>query len=385
MNRLNAHIREIEVPGTRQFANKVDQYPNCLDLTLGQSDFPVAHDVQEAMVTAIQEGRLKYTHNKGLFALRQTISEYTAERFGATYDPETEIVVTNGASEGIDDILRTILNPGDEVILTGPTYLGYEPIVKLQGAHVKWIDTTQTGFIPTGAAIQAAITPRTKAIILNYPTNPTGITLSYENIADIVEVLKETDIFVITDEIYSENVFEGRHHSFMEFPEIRQQLFVVNGLSKSHAMTGARVGYVLSTPEWIEEVTTVHLYNSICVATPSQYGAIQALKEGQANIEKMNAAYRARRDYVYQRLTDMNLPVMLPQGTFYIFPDVSAYDCDSFRFCNQLLEHEQLAIVPGKSFSDFSEGYVRLSFACDMDTLKAACDRLERFLSYYRA
>ncbi|MDF0101791.1 aminotransferase class I/II-fold pyridoxal phosphate-dependent enzyme [Staphylococcus pseudintermedius] len=385
MELLNNHIKDIEVPGTRQFANKVDQYPNCLDLTLGQSDFPVASYVQDAMIQAIQEGRLKYTHNKGLLELRTAISEYTAERFGVTYDPETEIVVTNGASEGIDDILRTILNPGEEVILPGPTYLGYEPIVKLQGAEVKWIDTSHTGFVPTADAIKAAITPQTKAIMFNYPTNPTGTTLSYENIAEIVAVLKETNIFIITDEIYSENVFEGRHRSFMEFPEIRKQLFVVNGLSKSHAMTGARVGYVLSTPELIEEVTTVHLYNSICVATPSQYGAIRALKEGAADIEKMNAAYRERRDYIYQRLTDMGLSVTLPQGTFYIFPNVSEYDQDSFRFCNQLLEREQLAIVPGKSFSDFAEGYVRLSFACDMPTIEEACNRLERFLSYYQA
>ncbi|AKS68275.1 N-acetyl-L,L-diaminopimelate aminotransferase [Staphylococcus schleiferi] len=380
---LNNHIQDIEVPGTRQFANRVDQYPNCLDLTLGQSDFPVASYVQEAMVEAIQAGQLKYTHNKGLIELRKAISEYNASRFGVKYNPETEIVVTNGASEGIDDVLRTILNPGDEVILPGPTYLGYEPIVKLQGAEVKWIDTSHTGFVPTAEAIKAAITPKTKAVMFNYPTNPTGMTLSYAQIRALVEVLKETSVFIITDEIYSENVFEGRHHSFMEFPEIREQLFVVNGLSKSHAMTGARVGYVLSTPELIEEVTTVHLYNSICVATPSQYGAIRALKEGNKDIQKMNAAYRERRDYIYARLVDMGLPVTLPQGTFYIFPDVSAYDSDSFRFCNQLLETEQLAIVPGKSFSDYAEGYVRLSFACDMETIKEACDRLEHFISHY--
>ncbi|RIN23072.1 aminotransferase class I/II-fold pyridoxal phosphate-dependent enzyme [Staphylococcus succinus] len=384
MKSLNQYIYDIEVPGTRQFANKVDQYANSIDLTLGQSGFEPAEYIKEAMITAIQDNKLRYTHNKGLLELREAISKYTFDRHQTYYNPENEIVVTNGGSEGIDDILRTILNPGDEVILPSPTYLGYEPIIKLAGCNVKLVDTTSTKFKPTATNVKQAITEDTKAIIFNYPTNPTGTTLTYEEIASIVNVLEDTGVYIITDEIYSENVYDHKHHSFMEFPSIRNQLFVVNGLSKSHALTGARVGYVLSTPRLIGEVTTVHLYNSICVATPSQYGAISALKNGNEDIKKMNQAYLERRNYIYSRIQKMGLPVEKPEGAFYIFPDVSQYNKDSFAFCTQLLESEQLAVVPGKSFSEFGEGHIRLSFACTMQEIKEACNRLQRFLENYK-
>ncbi|EZT44681.1 MULTISPECIES: aminotransferase class I/II-fold pyridoxal phosphate-dependent enzyme [Staphylococcus] len=383
MKPLNQYIHDVEVPGTRQFANKVNKYNNSIDLTLGQSGFEPAEYIKDAMIKAIQENKLRYTHNKGLLELRKAISEYIFNRYQTLYNPEREILVTNGGSEGIDSVLRTILNAGDEVILPSPTYLGYEPIIKLLGCHVKLIDTTDTNFKVTEKKIRQAITERTKAIIFNYPSNPTGVTLKYEDMASIVDVLKDTGIYIISDEIYSENVYEHKHRSFMEFQSIRSQLFVINGLSKSHAITGARVGYILSTSHLIEEVTTVHLYNSICVATPSQYGAISALKNGDEDIKKMNQSYLKRRDYIYDRIKKMNLSVTKPEGTFYIFPNISQYNKDSFKFCTQLLESEQLAVVPGKSFSEFGEGHIRMSFACTMEEIENACDRLERFLENY--
>lgn len=384
MRPLNQYVSEIEVPGTRQFANKVALYDNSVDLTLGQSGFPPADYVKTAMIKAIEDNQLRYTHNKGLIELRQAISDYTYRHFNAKYDPETEIIVTNGGSEAIDDILRAVLNPGDEVLLPVPSYLGYEPVIKLLGGKTVTIDTSATDFVPTAQNIKAAITDKTKAIILNYPTNPTGVSLTYDQIESIVSVLKDTGIYIITDEIYAANVYDMQHHSFMEFEDVRDQLFVVNGLSKSHAVTGARVGYVLAPEALIERVTTVHLYNSICVATPSQYGAIAALNEGDEDIKGMNAAYIERRDYLYDRLTQMNLPVIKPQGAFYIFPDISAYNNDSFQFANDLIEAVQLAVVPGKSFSEAGEGHIRLSFACSMEEIVEACDRLERFLSQYK-
>ncbi|HDZ8766900.1 TPA: aminotransferase class I/II-fold pyridoxal phosphate-dependent enzyme [Staphylococcus aureus] len=383
MKPLNQYIHDVEVPGTRQFANKVNKYNNSIDLTLGQSGFEPAEYIKDAMIKAIQENKLRYTHNKGLLELRKAISEYIFNRYQTLYNPEREILVTNGGSEGIDSVLRTILNAGDEVILPSPTYLGYEPIIKLLGCHVNLIDTTDTNFKVTEKKIRQAITERTKAIIFNYPSNPTGVTLKYEDMASIVDVLKDTGIYIISDEIYSENVYEHKHRSFMEFQSIRSQLFVINGLSKSHAITGARVGYILSTSHLIEEVTTVHLYNSICVATPSQYGAISALKNGDEDIKKMNQSYLKRRDYIYDRIKKMNLSVTKPEGTFYIFPNISQYNKDSFKFCTQLLESEQLAVVPGKSFSEFGEGHIRMSFACTMEEIENACDRLERFLENY--
>ncbi|TDL93418.1 aminotransferase class I/II-fold pyridoxal phosphate-dependent enzyme [Macrococcus brunensis] len=384
MKLINKFVTGLEVPGTRQFSNKVALYDNCIDLTLGQSGFAPADYIKDAMIRAISEDQLRYTHNKGLLELRQAVSDDIYRRLGVRYDAETEILMTNGGSEAIDDVLRTIINPDDEVLLPVPTYLGYEPVIKLLGAKTVYVDTTQTGFVPTPEAVTAAITDKTKAIIFNYPTNPTGVTYTYDQIQALADALSETSIFIITDEIYSENVYDAPHHSFMEFKDVRNQLFVVSGLSKSHAITGARVGYVLAPEALMEHVTTVHLYNSICVATPMQYGAISALNHGQEDVTKMNDAYIERRNYLYDRLIGMGLPVIKPQGAFYIFPDISAYSNDSFQFANDLIEQEQLAVVPGKSFSDLGEGYIRLSFACTMEEIIEACDRLERFLNHYQ-
>jgi len=385
-NRFNLRAIDLEVPGTRKFSNQVKLYEDGVDLTLGQSGFDTPDYIKEAMIKAINENKLRYTHNRGLIELRQAIADYTNRRFGVTYDAETEVIVTNGGSEAIDSVLRAILEEGDEVIIPCPSYLAYDPITKLQGATPVLIDTTTSNFVVTKEALEKAITPKTKAIIFNYPTNPTGMFPSFEQMREIVDVLKDKEIFIMTDEIYSENVYDGEYHSFMEFPEIRDQLFVINGLSKSHAITGGRIGYVLAPPFATEQVTKVHLYNSVCVATPSQYGAIAAFTDEQSQpiLDKMNEAYKERRDFVYEQLKKMGLPVELPKGAFYIFPNVSAYNSDSFEFAQELLEQEHLAVVPGRTFSAYGEGHIRISFACTMEELKEGCLRLERFLSTYK-
>lgn len=382
MPQFNDRVTALQVPGTRQFANKVSQYENGINLTLGQSGFDAPDFIRQAMAEAVEAGELRYTHNKGLIELRTAITDYTAKRFKMNYHPETEVLVTNGGSEAIDSILRTILNPGDEVIIPAPAYAGYEPIIHLLGAKTVFVDTTHSHFVPTVEQVEAALTPKTKAILFNYPTNPTGTTLSAEAIQELVQLLKDKDIFIITDEIYSENVYESQHHSFIEHPEVRDQLFYINGLSKSHAITGARVGYVLAPEELIDQVTKVHLYNSICVATPSQYGAIAALTHpaSEEMLTAMNKAYIERRDYLYDRLTQMRLPVERPVGAFYILPDISAYNADSFQFATDLLEAEQVAVVPGAAFTSYGEGYIRISFASTMEEIIEGCDRLERFL-----
>lgn len=384
--RFNTRATNLEVPGTRKFSNQVKQYDDGVDLTLGQSGFETPEYIREAMIEAINQNKLRYTHNRGLIELREAISQYNRKRFNVTYDAETEIIVTNGGSEAIDSVLRTILEDGDEVIIPCPTYLAYEPITKLQGAKTVLVDTTKTNFVLTKEALVDAITPKTKAIIFNYPTNPTGMIPSLEQMKELVDVLKETDIFILTDEIYSDNVYGGEFHSFMEFSEVRNQLFVINGLSKSHAITGGRIGYILASPLATEHVTKVHLYNSVCVATPSQYGATAAFTDatGPVILSKMNEAYKERRDFVYKRLKEMGLSVESPKGAFYIFPDISEYNNDSFEFATELLEAEHLAVVPGKTFSIYGEGHIRLSFACTMEELVDGCKRLERFLSTYR-
>lgn len=383
MPTLNNNILEVTIPGTREFANKVAGLDDAVDLTLGQSGFDAPQYIKDAMIEAINDNKLRYTHNRGLIELRQAISDKLKRDFNVDYDAEHQIVVTNGGSEAIDDIFRSIINPGDEVIIPSPSYLGYEPILKLLGAKVVNIDTRDTHLIPTPEAVKAAITDNTKAILFNYPTNPTGKTLTYDQIKGLVDILKDEDIFIVTDEIYSENIYDVEHHSFIEFDSVRDRLFVINGLSKSHAITGARVGYVASTPELITHVTSVHLYNSICVATPSQYGALSAFTHDNKEIIAMNKAYKERRDYLYDKLTQMGLSVEKPQGAFYIFPDISAYTSDSYQFATDLLESERLAVVPGSAFSKYGEGHIRLSFASTMEEIKEACVRLERFLNNY--
>lgn len=380
MPQANKKMKDIEVPGTRQFANRVEEFPDAVDLTLGQPDFETPQPIKDAAIEAINTKSMKYSHNTGLFELRETISQYYREVHGAEYDPDGEVLVTVGGSEGIDGILRAILDPGDEVLIPAPTYLGYEPIIELCGAVTKFIDMTPTGHIATPELIESNITDKTKAVLLNYPTNPTGVTYTKPQMDALVEVFRKHDIFVITDEIYAENTLEGEHISLASYTDIKEQVLVVNGLSKSHAMTGWRIGYVVGHRTIMEDVTAVHLYNTICAALPSQYAAIEALKHHRHVPKEMNEAYIERRDYIYQRLLDMGLEVSKPTGAFYIFPSIRKYDTDSFRFATDLLEATQLAVVPGRSFSEFGEGHIRLSFACSMAELEEAADRLERYI-----
>lgn len=380
MPHANKKMNNIEVPGTRQFANRVEEFPDAVDLTLGQPDFDTPQPVKDAAIEAINTKSMKYSHNTGLLELRTAISDYYNNSYGADYDPNGEVLVTVGGSEGIDGILRAILDPGDEVLIPAPTYLGYEPIIELSGGVTKFVDMTDTDFIATPELIESNITDKTKAVLLNYPTNPTGVTYTKAQMDALVEVFKKHDIFVITDEIYGENTLEGEHVSLAKYPEIKEQAIIVNGLSKSHAMTGWRIGYVVGHRDIMEDITAVHLYNTICASLPSQYAAIEALTTQLHIPKEMNQAYIQRRDYIYKRLIDMGLEVSKPTGAFYIFPSISKYEEDSFKFATDLLENVQLAVVPGRSFSEYGEGHIRLSFACSMEELTEAADRLEKYI-----
>lgn len=380
MPQANKKMKNIEVPGTRQFANRVEEFPDAVDLTLGQPDFDTPEPVKQAAIDAINTKSMKYSHNTGLLELRRAISDYYNERYGAEYDPNGEVLVTVGGSEGIDGILRAIIDPGDEVLIPAPTYLGYEPIIELSGGVTKFIDMSETDYIATPELIESNITEKTKAVLLNYPTNPTGVTYTNEQMDALVEVFKKHDVFIITDEIYGENTLEGEHISLAKYPEIKEKAIIVNGLSKSHAMTGWRIGYVVGHRAIMEDITAVHLYNTICASLPSQYAAIEALTTQLHIPKKMNQAYIQRRDYIYKRLVDMGLEVSKPTGAFYIFPSISKYERDSFKFATDLLENVHLAVVPGRSFSEYGEGHIRLSFACSMEELTEAADRLEKYI-----
>lgn len=373
-------MKDIEVPGTRQFANRVGEFPDCVDLTLGQPDFETPRPIKEAAIEAINTKSMKYSHNTGLLELRKAISDYYKSEYSATYDPHGEVLVTVGGSEGIDGVLRAIIDPGDEVIVPAPTYLGYEPIIELSGGVTRFVDMTDTGLIATPELIESNITERTKAVLLNYPTNPTGVTYTKAQMDALVEVFKRHDIFVITDEIYGENTLDGEHISLAGYEDIKEKVLVINGLSKSHGMTGWRIGYVVGHRKIMEEVTAVHLYNTICASIPSQYAAIEALRNQLDVPKEMNQSYIRRRDYIYDRLLRMGLEVSKPTGAFYIFPSIKKYEDDSFKFATDLLETVQLAVVPGRSFSEFGEGHIRLSFACSMEELAEAADRLEKYI-----
>ncbi len=380
INKINERVKDINVPGIRVFANQVAQYSDGINLTIGEPDFHTPDNVKKAGIEAIQQNKTGYSHNAGLFELREAVSNFFADRYSLTYDPETEIIITNGASGGIDSILRTILTEGDEVILTAPIYSGYDPIIHLCGAKAVYLDTTETEFIPDPSKLEELINDRTKAVIFNYPSNPTGMTLSKEQMDDIVSVLKKHEIFVISDEIYSENTFGKKHVSFASYEEIRHKLFLVHGVSKSHAMTGWRVGFVLSPKELMLEVLKVNLSNSICASLPSQYAAIEALNNSRDNPEEMNKSYVERRDYVNDRLVELGFQIKKPTGAFYLFPSIEHTGLTSYEFATQLLEQEHVAVVPGSAFTTFGEGYIRISYANSMENLEKAMDRIEKFM-----
>ncbi|RYL95056.1 aminotransferase A [Sporolactobacillus sp. THM7-4] len=383
-DRLNGRVRAIQISGIRRFFNKVKDYPGAVSLTLGQPDFPTPEHVRQAGKSAIDHNRTTYTANAGLLQLRQAIANYVAEKYDLHYDPETEIITTVGASEAIDLSFRTILEEGDEVILPGPAYPGYEAPIKLAGAVPVYIDTTGSAFKMTAEQIAAHLTNRTKAVVLPYPSNPTGCVLTREETASIAALLRNRPVFVVSDEIYSELTYGHEHVSIASFDGMKNKTLVINGLSKSHAMTGWRMGYVLSDQPIANQLIKVHQYNVSCISSITQYAAIEALTAGKNDAEPMRQAYRKRLDYVISRLRAMGIDVVRPAGAFYVFPSIEKFGLTSEEFALRLLDKERLAVVPGSAFSSYGEGYLRLSYAYSLEELKEGLDRLERFVESLR-
>lgn len=380
INRINKLITDLEVPGIRIFSNRVVEYDDGVNLTIGEPDFPTPERVKLAGIEAIQKNRTGYSHNAGLLELRESVSLFFEKKYRFHYNPSSEIVITSGASEGIDSILRAILTDGDEVVMPAPIYSGYEPIIHLNGAKAVYLDTTETNFLPCPEKLEQLITEKTKAIILNYPSNPTGMTLPKDLMDKLITVLERHDVFIISDEIYSENSFNVNHISFASYPQIRHKLFLVHGLSKSHAMTGWRIGFVLGPEDLMAHVLKVHIYNSICASLPAQYAGIEALTTSHDTPKTMNKAYIERRDYVYNRLITMGLNVIKPTGAFYMFPSIRNTGLTSWQFATNLLDSEHVAVVPGSAFTEFGEGFIRISYANSMENLVEGMDRIERFI-----
>lgn len=382
--RLNKRVEAIQISGIRQFANQIPSTPGAVNLTIGQPDFPTPEAVKQAGVEAIRNDQTSYTHNAGAMELRQAVQSFFKDSYGLSYRAEDEIIVTNGASEGLDSVFRTILEEGDEVILPAPTYPGYEPLVQLCGAKVVYLDTSETGFKPDPQALEELITERTKAVLMNFPSNPTGVTMTMDELDALKTVFERHDLYIVADEIYSENTFGGAHCTFACFESLREKTILVHGLSKSHSMTGWRIGFILGPVEVMQHVLKVHQYNAICASTPSQYAAMEALVNQRHVPAQMNKAYIERRDFVYKRLTEMGIDVVMPTGAFYIFPSVKKFGLSSYDFAIRLLKEGGVAAVPGSAFTEYGEGFLRISYAYSMPVLKQGMDRLENFISTLR-
>jgi aminotransferase len=376
---INNRVKQIEISGIRKFFNMVADVKDMIQLTIGQPDFPTPDHVKEAGKKAIDDNFTTYTHNAGLLQLREAAANFYRVKYNVEYSAGYETIITAGASEAIDITFRTILEEGCEVILPAPVYVGYEPIIKLCGAIPVYADIRNSQFRMTADLIKSLITEKTRCIVLPYPSNPTGVSLNEAELKEIAELVADKEIFILADEIYSELVYEQKHVSIAQF--IKEKTIVINGLSKSHSMTGWRIG-MLFAPEYVaKHILKVHQYNVTCATSVSQMAALEALTVGIDDAEPMKREYATRRDYVYDRLVSMNLDVIKPEGAFYFFVKIPRENISSFDFCMELVDKAKLAVVPGSAFSELGEGYFRLSYAYSMDTLKEGLDRLEKFLN----
>ncbi|WP_270736600.1 pyridoxal phosphate-dependent aminotransferase [Streptococcus anginosus] len=384
--RFNKNLDKIEVSLIRQFDQSISSIPGVLRLTLGEPDFTTPDHVKEAAKAAIDANESHYTGMSGLLALRQAASQFVKEKYNLSYDPETEILVTIGATEALSATLTAILEEGDKVLLPAPAYPGYEPIVNLVGAEIVEIDTTENDFVLTPDMLEKAILEQgnqLKAVILNYPANPTGVTYSREQMTALADVLKKYDVFVVCDEVYSELTYTDQPHvSIAEF--LPEQTIVINGLSKSHAMTGWRLGFTFAPAAFTAQLIKSHQYLVTAANTMAQFAGVEALTAGKDDAEPMKKEYIERRDYIIEKMTELGFKIIKPDGAFYIFAKIPAgYNQDSFAFLKDFAQKKAVAFIPGAAFGQYGEGYVRLSYAVSMDTIKEAMKRLKEYMEEY--
>ena len=375
------HVRGIPRSGIRDFFDIVQSMDNVVSLGIGEPGFVTPWHIREAAIFALERGRTSYTSNFGLIKLRRAISAYVTEIFQVEYDPNTEVLVTVGVSEALDIALRAVINPGDEILYHEPCYVSYSPSVRLAHGLSKAIRTrAENNFALTAEDIAAAVTPRSKAILLNFPTNPTGATLTAEEIEKIARVCIDHDLLVLTDEIYSELTYSGRHKSIAALPGMKERTIFLHGFSKAFAMTGFRIGYACAPTALTEAMLRVHQYSMLCASIISQEAAIEALLHGAEDVVKMREQYRLRRNFIVKSFNEIGLPCHLPNGAFYAFPSVRDTGLTSREFAMQLLEQQRVAIVPGDAFGPGGEGYVRAGFCTAMSEVEKAVDRIAKFV-----
>lgn len=373
-------IKSIKPSGIRKFFDIANKIEDCISLGVGEPDFETPWHITEEGIFSLEQGRTFYTSNQGLPELREEIAKWNKRKYGLDYSAD-EVVVTCGGSEAIDIALRACINPGDEVIILEPNYVCYEPDILLAGGvAVKIKLKNENEFRLTPKELEEVITDKTKILLMNYPNNPTGAIMTKEDLEAIAEVIIEHDLLVITDEIYSELTYSGKHCSIGSLPGMRDRTLTINGFSKTYSMTGWRLGYVIGPLTIIEQAKKIHQFSIMSAPTISQYAGIEALKNGDADIERMKKEYDKRRKYLVNIFSKLGIPCFEPKGAFYIFPNISKYGINSEVFATNLLEKEHVVVVPGTAFGECGEGFVRISYAYSLDALKEAMKRIERYL-----
>ncbi|MCI6663492.1 MAG: aminotransferase class I/II-fold pyridoxal phosphate-dependent enzyme [Spirochaetia bacterium] len=362
--------------GIRKFFELIQGRDDIISLGVGEPDFSTPWIMREEAFYHLEQGHTSYTSNWGLLELRQEIARYL-QRYNLHYNPTSEILITIGVSEAIDVVLRSILNPGDEIIICEPCYVSYQPLASLCDTKLIHLDTSVNGFYPTAEQIKAAITPKTKALMLCSPSNPTGRMIPAAELEKIAQLVQEHQIWVLSDEVYCELVYdENKHCSIASFPGMKDYTIVLNGFSKAFAMTGWRIGYLCCCKELMDQVYKLHQYSTICAPIMSQYGALEGLRSGWSEVERMRVSYQQRRNIMYKAFVEMGLDVVEPEGAFYIFPNISSTGLTAEEFATRLIEEYQVAVVPGDVFGAGGAGYIRCCYATDINKIKIALERI---------
>ncbi len=383
---LSHVVQNIKPSGIRKFFDIVSEIKDAISLGVGEPDFDTPWHIRDEGIYALEKGKTFYTSNSGLIELREEICKYQKRHHGICYNPLTEVIVTVGGSEAIDIGLRAMVNQGDEVIIPQPCYVSYEPCALLAGAKPVIIDLKQENeFRLTPEELENSITDKTKVLILAYPNNPTGAIMEREDLEKIAQIVKKHDIYVISDEIYSALTYKGKHVSIASLDGMQERTVLINGFSKSYAMTGWRLGYACGPEEIIKQMTKIHQFAIMCAPTTSQYAAVEALKHGDDDVKAMSGAYNQRRRFLLNAFKEMNLECFEPYGAFYVFPCIKEFGMTSVEFATRFLEEEKVAAVPGDAFGASGEGFLRISYAYSLDNLKIAMERLKNFINRLRS
>lgn len=384
-NPLSMKITEVKPSGIRKFFDIVSEMKDAISLGVGEPDFDTPWHIRDEAIYSLEKGRTFYTSNAGLKELKVEVAKFLKRRYGLEYDYQDEVLITVGGSEAIDIALRAMLDPGDEVLIPQPSYVSYEPCTILANGEPVIINLKEENeFRLTVEELEAAITPKTKLLVLPFPNNPTGAVMEKKDLEAVAEVVKAHDLFVLSDEIYSELTYLDGHVSIAALPGMKERTVLINGLSKSHAMTGWRLGYACAPKVILDQMLKIHQFAIMCAPTTSQYAAVDAMQNGDEDVANMREQYDGRRRFLMHRFKEMNLQCFEPFGAFYVFPSIQEFDMSSEEFATRLLEEEKVAVVPGTAFGDCGEGFLRISYAYSLENLKIALDRLESFIHRLR-